>query len=133
MKKTKITAIIIAAVIIVVAAVAFLTTVLKSSEQKKAVAVNWYRTDSDENGEYEYFLNITGDKAEYIFSSKWVTETVAEFDYEVISKTEIRFFNDTIDKTLTYELINNNTGLVFTPALTSSKASEVWYLYKEEE
>lgn len=133
MEKKKITAIAIAAVIVVVAVGAILTTVVKSNSQKNAVAVSWYKTDSDANDEYEYFLNISKDKAEYVFSSKWITETVTEFDYEIISKTKIRFFNDTIDKTLNYELINDNTGLVFTPALTSDKASEVWYLYKEEE
>ncbi|MCD7855818.1 MAG: hypothetical protein LUG66_09450 [Clostridiales bacterium] len=123
-------AVIAAAVIIVILA---LTSFLINSSRRKALEGSWYRIDSKLNGGYSYFLNISNKNAEYVFSSRLLTSTMEDFKWKLKGGSKIRFKSDMVDKTVSYELINDNTGLVFTPALSSNKASEVWYLYTEDE
>lgn len=126
----KITAVIaVALIIVILVSAAF----IRDSSRRKALEGSWYRIDSKLNGGYSYFLNISGKNADYVFSSRLLTTNLDEFTWKFKGSSQIVFKSSTIEKTVSYELINDNTGLVFTPALSNNKSSEVWYLYTEDE
>lgn len=98
---------------------------ISKSNLHKELMRDWSRVESSGGSYYTLELDFSEDEIEYIFDSFFYDDTIATFDYKVISGNQIKI--DARDTIYTIEFNDDKTMMTITPALTSADSSENWF------
>lgn len=93
----------------------------------KELMRDWSRVESSDGTYYTLELDFSEDTIEYNFVGFYFEDTIATFEYEVISGNQIRI--DGRNQLYTIEFNDDHSMMIISPALTYSDSSEYWFYH----
>ncbi len=78
---------------------------------------------------YYLILDFSKDEIEYIFDCYYFEETIATYEYEVLSGTKFKLEDD--ETIYTVEFDDDKSMMTISPALTSSDEYEYWFNFDD--
>lgn len=100
---------------------------------KKALQNDWALVE-DTDDFFIRVLSFTDKDVTFTFESRlaWLNNTIAIYEYTVVSPTKVKFETGEISKTLKIELSDDGNIMIVTPSLTDDKTSQTWKVVEKD-
>lgn len=121
--------VIVAVCLIAILGVFFIINEIGKANFKKQLMRDWQSVEVEGTTYYTRELDFSDDEIEYNFDSFYVDDTIATYNYSVISRNKFKI--DDEDTIYTVEFNDDKTMMTITPALTSADSSENWFHFDD--